>query len=406
MYLSDDGAPAPPLPSPSRKDSKECRGYSNKHKNKQPKAEVKLDAEPATLKSDSESTKPDTESAEPDAKPILEKVEEILADLQTDNAAESAATTDGTPIEKTKVPGDTSLDEDRAELLQLLEDDEDEERNSDRNADESPSDADDEPVRKSEPESVSCNPIVTSESQLRIKIKIPKPCRVEAKEVAVPVYPSVCDSQDSGIDVKWDSEPSSGCSAVDATKNETTSSSEHALSFEASKELNDEPSETAVCSDSEMRAEAVGLSVHASAPLAAVIKKGSIFKHRGSSDGNKKRLALYKHKWVDDKDAANNAEEDKSGEAGSIKSKALDSMLDMELDDMPLTKFIRQPAVETFDFDDAGPVTGVKCAKKNKDVSIVWTSIIFLYREEIGESCIVDRIDITVSVGDRVLKRL
>lgn len=361
VYLSDDGASQPPLPSPSRKDSKECRSYSNKHKIKHSKAELsKSEAEP--IKLDSESITPlRTESVHSDSEPTLEKVEQILADLKTDNFPVENVNT--LTLENVKVP-DKTLDEDRAELLQLLEDDEEEETPVSSHEKKSSPNANESFDSKTEfgTESVSCNTIVNSESQLKIKIKIPKPCRIDVKEVVTPVESvPVCDSQDSGIDVKWESE-----NLIDTALNSELV--EQQSSFEIVKDHNERLSEGITNGDPEIRNEMADVP-HNSAPLTTVIKKGSIFKHRGSNDGNKKRLALYKHKWVDERDIANNAEDDKSGDVNSIKSKALDTMLDMELDDMPLTKFIRQPASEKFDFDDTAPVTGVKCAKKNKDVS-------------------------------------
>lgn len=126
--------------------------------------------------------------------------------------------------------------------------------------------------------------------------------------------------------------------------------------------------ETNSNSDTEIKNESTVGSV-ISLPPTTTNKKGSIFKHRSSNDGNKKRLALYKHKWVDEKDGANNPDEEKSSQTTLSKTQALDSILDADVDDMPLTKFIRQPSENTFDFDEPVPITGVKCSKKNKDVS-------------------------------------
>lgn len=296
--------------SPKRKDSKECRSYGNKHKHKK-----------------------DAAKADPD----LKKVEELLADLGA--PVEDAASETQNDVQ----PGE-NVDSDRQELLQLLEDDEEDGTASATNLIlntepmEQPIDL---KTLTEEPPTI----IKSTESELKIKIKISdiRPSESVVEPVTEEPEPeAVPDSLDSGICVKNGEETSAA---------ESMASS---LEFDAKDSFG-----TTDGSDFELKNET-------EAPSAPIInKKGSIFKHRGSSDGNKKRLALYKHKWADDKDAANAAEDDKNSNV--TKSKALDSILDSELEDLPLTKFIRQTNTDNFDFDEPAPVTGVKCPKKTKD---------------------------------------
>lgn len=313
--VPEDGAAAPALPlaSPKRKDSKECRSYSNKHKHKK--------AEPI----------PKTED------PKKVEVEELLADL--------GDTPEHQPMETGDEP--VPIDPGRQELLQLLEDDEEDAAHNDVSMLEPDQPAD--LKITPEPEEI---PVINPEPELKIKIKmseIVKPVEPEHLEEPEPVQPIASDSVDSGICVKSEE------NTPDDDKSQTLELYDSKDSFGFSDN-----------SDFEIKNDS-GASA-----MPAVNKKGSIFKHRGSSDGNKKRLALYKHKWADDKDAANNAEEDKNSAVN--KNKVLDSFLDSELEEMPLTKFIRQSNSDNFDFDDAGPVTGVKCPKKNKDVS--WPNLL------------------------------
>lgn len=92
-------------------------------------------------------------------------------------------------------------------------------------------------------------------------------------------------------------------------------------------------------------------------------KKGSIFKSRSMvSDGGKKRLALYKHKWCDDKDSAAL----KSGEiAEASKPDAASSSFDFDFKDDPLVRVTRSSVQK----GDEEAVTGVKCTRNDKGVS-------------------------------------
>lgn len=93
------------------------------------------------------------------------------------------------------------------------------------------------------------------------------------------------------------------------------------------------------------------------APVKIVIskKKGSIFKSR-VPDGTKKRRALYKHKWSDDKDA-----NQKNNETNSNSSAAASGAYDeFGFQDDPLTRIS----------NDGEDVTSVRCTKNDKGVSI------------------------------------
>lgn len=91
-------------------------------------------------------------------------------------------------------------------------------------------------------------------------------------------------------------------------------------------------------------------------------KKGSIFKSRSMvSDGGKKRLALYKHKWCDDKDSSTL----KSGEtAEASKPDTASSSYDFDFKDDPLVRVTRSSVHK----GDDESVTGVKCTKNDKGV--------------------------------------
>lgn len=91
-------------------------------------------------------------------------------------------------------------------------------------------------------------------------------------------------------------------------------------------------------------------------------KKGSIFKSRSMvSDGGRKRLALYKHKWCDDKDTSTS----KSGDASETNKTNSSSSYDFDFKDDPLVRVTRS-SVHKGDDED---VMGVKCSKNDKGVS-------------------------------------
>lgn len=92
-------------------------------------------------------------------------------------------------------------------------------------------------------------------------------------------------------------------------------------------------------------------------------KKGSIFKSRSMvPDGGKKRHALYKHKWCDDKD-----QPQKVGE-NSDSIKTASSSYDFGFKDEPLTKVTTSSNNE----DDDEDITRVKCARTDKGVSAMF----------------------------------
>lgn len=382
VYINDATTTTQPqplvtLPSPSRKEAKETRSYSNRHKHKHAN---RLES---AAKNEAE----------------LKKVEEFLADLSSGDgvATESidappeTTSAEGTQSTLTadlsKSSADSSLDSDRAELLQLLEDDDDadEEECTPLNdlaaASSAKSPALPEVVEPKEEPAASDEPlptIINSDSELKIKIKISdlRKSSVESEVKEEPPETSAAltapdDCVDSGIGVAFDSQMSCG-SVVESTESSQKSPEPESQTLDLSKECEDRlsgPNDVAAAnSDSEVKGETSGASGSAMPAAASINKKGSIFKHRASSNGNKKR-ALYKHKWVDDKDGAQTADDDKSSQPVVDNKKALDSIFDADVDDMPLTKFIRKPTENSFDFDEPSTVTGVKCAKKNKDVS-------------------------------------
>lgn len=90
-------------------------------------------------------------------------------------------------------------------------------------------------------------------------------------------------------------------------------------------------------------------------------KKGSIFKSRSMvPDGGKKRHALYKHKWCDDKDQSQKTSEN------SDPTKTPSSSYDFGFKDEPLIKV--STSLDNED-DDQQAITGVKCARTDKGVS-------------------------------------
>ncbi len=337
----------------NKKDAKECRSYSGKHKHRKHEKN-----ESTEISKKVEDALADIDSA-PEPLAVAEPIED-----ETDMAAE--------PIRST----DTSLDSDRAELLHLLEDDEEEngatEASDHRKATVAEMSEKPDSVATPVQEEISPTIISSDSSELKIKIKISdlrKPS-IETKTKEEEIIPTTLasDSADSGISVE-------ACSAGSADWSSKTDSEPKDGQDEA-KDVDDRLTDAATNSDSE-RCELGGEPSSSVLPAAIINKKGSIFKHRSTNDGNKKRLALYKHKWTDDKDGTQTNEEDKNAPATLDTAKALDSIFDGDIDDMPLTKFIRQPSENKFDFDDAPPVMGVKCSKKNKDVSQIWIKVSF-----------------------------
>jgi hypothetical protein len=109
-------------------------------------------------------------------------------------------------------------------------------------------------------------------------------------------------------------------------------------------------------------------------------KKGSIFKSRSLlSDGSKKRLALYKHKWVDDKDGTGGGSQPGAGmsASGALSSSQPSggtgtySDMEEEFEPAKLTRVVTWPAAGADHGDDAEAVTSIKCNKKAKGVSLL-----------------------------------
>lgn len=93
-------------------------------------------------------------------------------------------------------------------------------------------------------------------------------------------------------------------------------------------------------------------------------KKGSIFKSRSMvSDGGKKRHALYKHKWCDDKDSTAL----KSGEIAEASKPDASSSYDFDFKDDPLVRVTRSSVQR----GDEEAVTGVKCTRNDKGVRLL-----------------------------------
>ncbi|PNF21759.1 hypothetical protein B7P43_G09875 [Cryptotermes secundus] len=104
-------------------------------------------------------------------------------------------------------------------------------------------------------------------------------------------------------------------------------------------------------------------------------KKGSIFKSRSLlSDGSKKRLALYKHKWVDDKDGAAGGSQPGADISASrtlsssqpISATSTYSDMEEEFEPAKLTRVVTWPAPGTNHDDEAEAITSIKCNKKAK----------------------------------------
>lgn len=105
-------------------------------------------------------------------------------------------------------------------------------------------------------------------------------------------------------------------------------------------------------------------------------KKGSIFKSRSLlSDGSKKRLALYKHKWVDDKDGAGGGSQ--PGANISVSSSqpcggaSTYSDMEEEFEPAKLTRVVTWPTAGANHHDDVEAITSIRCNKKAKGVSFI-----------------------------------
>ncbi|RZF43463.1 hypothetical protein LSTR_LSTR001724 [Laodelphax striatellus] len=103
-------------------------------------------------------------------------------------------------------------------------------------------------------------------------------------------------------------------------------------------------------------------SVVVKSPVKVPPKKGSIFKSRGVMGGNKKRLALYKHKWCDDKEAGSQGgNTPEKGEEQLI----IDQGTSSTGDDV-LTRVTMYPDDDPDLEDNVEAVTSVKCSKNTK----------------------------------------
>lgn len=96
-------------------------------------------------------------------------------------------------------------------------------------------------------------------------------------------------------------------------------------------------------------------------PVKLVIskKKGSIFKSR-VSDGTKKRRALYKHKWSDDKDGNQKNSENNASNSANAASREYD---EFSFQNDPLMRISKDGD------EDKDSYTSVKCTKNDKGVS-------------------------------------
>ncbi|KAF5307357.1 hypothetical protein FQR65_LT07074 [Abscondita terminalis] len=119
------------------------------------------------------------------------------------------------------------------------------------------------------------------------------------------------------------------------------------------------------------------LSMEPLAPVKLVIskKKGSIFKSRSMvADGSKKRRALYKHKWSDDKDGAQKNPDDS-------KNEGVNPYDDYGFSNEPLTRVTQE-----IDGDDPEVVTSIKCTKQDKGYYTVVRNVKKAHQiQEIGE---------------------
>ncbi|XP_069692273.1 protein wings apart-like [Periplaneta americana] len=102
-------------------------------------------------------------------------------------------------------------------------------------------------------------------------------------------------------------------------------------------------------------------------------KKGSIFKSRSLlSDGSKKRLALYKHKWVDDKDGTGAGTQPSTAVSDTLSSSqpscgtSTYSDLEEEFEPAKLTRVVTWPTGNSDLDDQAEAITSVKCNRKAK----------------------------------------
>lgn len=100
-------------------------------------------------------------------------------------------------------------------------------------------------------------------------------------------------------------------------------------------------------------------------------KKGSIFKSRRLlTGGPKKRLALYKHKWSDDKEekekAANAASSSQASSATAVPS----TVFDEDFNEADVLTRVKRPVETTADPNEDGEsVTGVLCSRAARKVS-------------------------------------
>ncbi|XP_075224427.1 cohesin release factor wings apart-like [Lycorma delicatula] len=92
-------------------------------------------------------------------------------------------------------------------------------------------------------------------------------------------------------------------------------------------------------------------------------KKGSIFKSRGVTGGNKKRLALYKHKWCDDKEAGNQGGNTPVQNEQSLN---MPNTGDTLMEDDVLTRVTMYPEGDIDNEDSLEGITSVKCNKEAK----------------------------------------
>lgn len=195
----------------------------------------------------------------------------------------------------------------------------------------------------------SYEPIDVSVDKVEEDVKKLQECDMPLTETAVDVNSTTKTVLEEPVKKKmeedWFTDSDSNSTAPENTEKEKVEEVQPPIATEESKEeIPEKPPETAP-------------------PVKLIIskKKGSIFKSRSMvSDGGRKRLALYKHKWCDDKDTSTS----KSGDASETNKTNSSSSYDFDFKDDPLVRVTRSSAHK----EDDEEVMGVKCSKNDKGV--------------------------------------
>uniref|UniRef100_A0A8D8L725 Protein wings apart-like n=1 Tax=Cacopsylla melanoneura TaxID=428564 RepID=A0A8D8L725_9HEMI len=258
-----------------------------------------------------------------------------------------------------------SVDKDRECLLKVLESDDDEDE-EDQDQETTPSESENATSELSDPpqeQTAETVPDIPSQEEPPPEPKVPPlslkiPPLIISKNFKHVAEAEWCSDSDGSDSAQGPPEPD--------VETESVSNSQEVPTSTTSSQPESMVSEVELGSSQSFSQEPVNSQESVSSTKSYQSRKGSIFKSRAASGGQtKKRLALYKHKWVDEKQdplAGNKDKLDPKAGAGHETVETVDEAIVNDL-----KRVTRQTgSMDKFDEEEEEDVTGVTCPKKAK----------------------------------------